>query len=332
MCKLAMIPYLKPSKSALAWSFARAITKPMCAADHDGYGYAAVGTDGAIGVERWLAGSNAWQHSARTMPAMLSAIVSGAIDNPPTIRDTSGPMLRDKEITALLLHSRYATSAVGLQNNHPHCSYDARDNVRTALVHNGVVQVNAKRLRYSTCDSETILVGFDKHGVTSAADAWQAAADDLSGYYALGIAHRSAGVTHVDIVRDSSAALSVCWVAELDAPVIATAPEHVKQACKRLSWHAPIVAPFRTDTHVRFNPATRTMVYSAQFKPSARWLGSGSGWGEGVDTGRWYKSSDGHYRQLPGEGGTLVSKGAYLSSEVEEVQQVLSMMGARGKK
>ena len=307
MCKLAMLPYFHPSQSALVWQLARHLTAPMVKHDRDGFGYAAVSPEGLISVERWLTGSQAWQAPRAVMPPDLAALA--VADSPAAAtHDSAGATLRDAPVAALLLHSRMATTAKGLQNNHPHVSYSG-DAIRTALIHNGVVQVNAKRLRFSTCDSETILTGYDKHNVGTVPGNWQNAADEVQGYYALGIAHRGSAGTVVDIVRDSAAALSLCYVPELNAPVYATDPDHVRAACKAMGWRAPVVAQVKPLTVTRFNPLTRTIITHGTFTAQPR-----------AAVFNWQDWSE---EQAPRH------RGQYLSAEQGEVQEALSMLSKR---
>lgn len=320
------MPYLLPEKSTLAWDLARVLSKPMCASDRDGFGYAAMSPLGEIGTERWLTGAHAWQDMSEGMPAALSALLAPRAAAP-TFRDAAGVDLRDQPVISLLLHSRMATAARGLENNHPHNSYAHDSAIRTALVHNGVVRVNEKRLRFSTCDSETILTAYEKHYVHLQAKNWKHAAAELLGYYALGIMH--AGATpHIDIIRDSHASLYVCWVRELDAPIVATASDHVKQACKKLGLREPICEPFRENTLVRFDPLARTVTESLQFEGQHYW-GGYSAWGETRDTvlSNWEtKKTKRHKRDKEVallESENAPRRSAYLHDDMSAVQRAL---------
>lgn len=333
MCKLALMPFLSPDKSPLAWSLAHALSKPMCVNDRDGFGYAAMSPLGEIGTERWLTGDVAWQDTPEGIPSSLDALLKPRTAGP-VIRDAAGADLREKPVMALLLHSRMATAARGLLNNHPHVSYLPSADVRTALIHNGVVRVNEKRLRYSTCDSETILTAYEKHYVQQNALNWRHAAAELLGYYALGIMHAGNGkdiAPHVDIIRDDNASLYVCWVRELDAPIVATASDHVKQACKKLGLREPICEQFRSNTFVRFDPATRTVISSHQFEGNKFW-GYGDSWEstrsqvlDVWETKRKNKRKADLERTFANHHSTHATntRGAYLSADMEAVQKAL---------
>ncbi len=145
-----------------------------------------------------------------------------------------------------------------------------KDGPWAALIHNGVVAKDGLRFEQSTCDSEGILNAMRDENALYVPENLQDALDRIYGYYALGVMVHTYEGWAVDVIKDGTAHLTALYVAELDAVVFATSPDHVTAACKQLKWRRPARAKLRDNVRVRFDATTGAALVTDTFEPRRR--------------------------------------------------------------
>lgn len=323
MCKLVMIPHIPEGKSKQAWRLAKAVTPAMTRGDDDGFGYAAVtnvkneeGQDMLLS-EKWLFPKDAWSNKLPGEFKGLELALQGGLSHDVYRHkgvDLSNSSQRPS-IKAIMLHSRYSTCGGGVENSHPFVLEDY-DSPYAALVHNGVVDKTGLTFKQSTCDSEGILNKLEDERVFAEPANLQKALDAIKGYYAYGMLALTLEDGWVmDIVKDSTAQLSACYVHELGAVVYATAASQIEGACKKLKWKRPIVARLRDNVRVRYHVETGATMLIDTFKSAGyarqSWHSAHASGNYGAMDTQWEDMEEAYYKQK-GVGGA--STGATTKS------------------
>lgn len=277
MCKLVIIPHIPEGKSKNAWRLAKAVTPAMTRGDNDGFGYAAVSSvkneegQPLMLAEKWLYPKDAWSNKLPGEFRGLEAALQGGLNK--EVYRHFGVDLSDgsqrPSIQAIMLHSRYSTCGGGVENSHPFVLEDI-DSPYAALVHNGVVNKEGLTFKQSSCDSEGILNKLEEERVFAEPGNLQKALDGIHGYYAYGMLALTLEDGWVmDVVKDSTAQLSACYVHELGAVVYATAADQVVSACKKLKWKRPTVARLRDNVRIRYHVETGETLVIDGFKSAS---------------------------------------------------------------
>lgn len=228
MCKIAIMPGIDKRETETAWNLSKALEKHMSVFDSDGFGYVALGENGLFG-ERWLRNKDAFK--SKTTPYKREKQImrgyGGMIEKAENTSNSFGK--QSNEVTSIMLHARKATNAICLENTHPFVDKQ----LKTALIHNGVVDEQMLELKQSSCDSEGILNAYLDFYVNYDLSAIQNLADVLDGYYACGVFSQDEnGQWILDIFSDGGATLYATYVPKLDTFVFATKEHYVTQACK----------------------------------------------------------------------------------------------------
>lgn len=257
MCKIAVIPHIPHTAVDATLRLARALTEPMTRHDKDAFGVAAVGRHSSeVYTARWLDPRDAWQDTPHRAP----------YSNLRTVDYTTQGGDMPAAPTALLLHARYATSAKGLNNAHPHTSIDGH----MSLIHNGVVSPHNLKLKRTTCDSEGILNTLYDARVQDTPSKVRAALRKVQGYFALGVISLSTQGWTVDVIRDGQATLTYVDLPDLGTGIFCTTPEIVRAACVATSIRTGHIWEVRDNTHVRIHCETGSEIYSGVIDPPRR--------------------------------------------------------------
>jgi hypothetical protein len=267
-----MMAGIKPDKTELAYKFAKTIGELMSVANRDGLGYAAVDKDGNLFGERWLRNQDFYRLSSKRaakIEKMFEKALKSGITNQVTEYTKFGEVKRENTV-AMILHTRMATSARGMNNTHPFVYED------TALIHNGVIS-NEKEfdLKVSTCDSEAILQSYLKNKVGESPTAVQVMAKELVGYYACGVFSRdSEGIRILDVFAGNNSDLNMTYIHELDTWVFASLKLHLEEACKKLGWTHEEIAEVHNGKIIRCNPITGETILIEDFivGDRTRWI------------------------------------------------------------
>jgi hypothetical protein len=262
MCKLAIIPGIKPKHAKTAWRLARALTKPMTQNDRDGFGFMATGKSGIFGA-RWLDVKAALTDPSK--PALTQSAKYQSVLTPDGGDANSFGTYETP--TCIALHSRMATSALGITNTHPFVSPDGH----TALIHNGVISNPTSFLKSTTCDSEAILTRYLDVDVGRTFTKLQDALTPLEGFYAVAVMHAKPGRPKVlDIFKDDQSQLYCVELPALDTVIFVTSVKHIKKACKSLKMRVGAVCKVNGNSAIRIDAETGAMIQAGTIKPAER--------------------------------------------------------------
>ena len=225
MCKIAIIPGITNDTRSNALKLIKKLGDKMSVLpNNDGIGYSALNSKGKMFGERWKYNIDRFttppEESAghKKRKGWYSKFVT-QINN----ESSSGTYnkfgdLNLDDVAAITLHTRNATSSRDFINTHPFVDG------YTSLVHNGVIgNVSELELKYSTCDSETILNEYTRHDVMNSPKSIQEVAHKLQGSYACGVFSKTDNDVHIlDVFKSNTPNLSMGFVSELDTFVITT--------------------------------------------------------------------------------------------------------------
>jgi hypothetical protein len=248
MCKLLCIVDIEDQDKAL--QFIEEAIKPMTKTDDDGLGLIMMGSEG-LGVERWLYPDDFPETSV--IPEKLSKYTALL-----PVNYSSQGSLSQKDIYALGIHSRQATTPKCLENVHPF----VRKN--TALIHNGMISNHEAFKKYvSTCDSEALLSLYLEHKVKSNLPNIQLVCDEVTGYYAFMVFDPEQKA--VTIVKDNRAELSFGHVPGVGT-VFCTTPEIIKNTGGKLLKTKIETYPFPSNMVMRWTK-DQPMVETLDLEP-----------------------------------------------------------------
>ena len=262
MCKILLTCGIKPEKSKLLEQFIYKVAPILGRDDEDGMGYVALSKNGEMFGERWLNNTMAFNSSLKESTEQkiakmfFGALIEGRFYN------KFGKVQRDK-ITSVCLHARKATTDVSLDNTHPFVS----ENGKTALIHNGIVDILNLKLKTSTCDSEGLLNLYTKLKMYDHPKQMKKFAKMVDGYYACGIITQdSIGKWYMDIIKDNRAQLYAVYIKELDNVVFCTNETIILETCKLLGWTASGMFFVQDNTFIRLNALTGKVLSTRKFK------------------------------------------------------------------
>ena len=265
MCKIAVFPHIKQGHESKALKLAQAMTPGMTAQDKDGFGYMTLGENGIFG-ERWLDVKKAWKGKPKIDKALYNAltIYGDSLVSPETYNAFGIP---SKRIFCIALHGRLSTNSVSIENTHPF----VRDCEKNAIIHNGIIS-NTHEFKAdmkTTCDSETILIQVKKSKLAESPKAIQDVSDQLNGYFAVAsLAKTESGQWVLDVFKDSKASLYAVFVAELQSFVFCTDAKIVRDACRKIGFHALQSFQVSDNTLIRHNPMTGEVLARESFTES----------------------------------------------------------------
>lgn len=282
MCRVMAIAGLKPDKNKLLWKFLITAAPLMTTNNDDGLGYAAIGKDGLWG-ERWRYPFEAWRPESRKLyDGKDEAVLK-------KFKDAVDPDLRYScfgeqggDTKAVIYHARASTNDKTLANVHPF----VRE--KTALIHNGVIR-NDNQLKKitSTCDSECILNEYVDESVADDVDKIVSVTKKLYGYYGCAVlTENKKGSQYLDIFRHT-ASLSMAWIDQLQAAVICTSEEVIKDVCKELKLTYGHIFRIKENTLIRLDVNTGQPIAHRKFEPCTVWPTShASSSGESANAGK----------------------------------------------
>lgn len=234
MCKVFSMTNMSNVK--ITKKFLNIVRDEVCkTTDKDGFGYAILSDDGAIGGER-------------TMKPMSFNALSG---DPDKLRTASLPIVsRTRNVfgkidfrkpKSFIAHGRYSTNTVNLENTHPFVNDDI------AMIHNGVVSDADnmfKNLLKTSCDTEIILRAWEHGGMKTIES-------QVTGYYALAILDKVTKQLH--IVRDDKAMLYISYSRTVDSYIIATTIDIIQSVAKKMKWVCEQPEELLENIHVVFD-------------------------------------------------------------------------------
>lgn len=310
MCKIMIVPGIKPEKTDELFEFAQVAAVKLSEADPHGFGYAAYSqkvqdeTGNGLFGERWLSNGDAFNtlKSEDPVEVLLKKLSGHNVKNPPAFYSSFGNLAGRRSVNSLMLHSRYATCAKNIQNTHPFINKDAN----LALIHNGVIlSATAKQMPTSTCDSEAILTEYQNYDVRGDLENIKWAVEELTGWYAVGVLSSmkgpgSPGKAYLDIFKETQASLYVGWVPELEAAVYCTSAQILYDTATEVGMTVVGIRAVFSDTAIRIDAVTGEVMGSQDFRHNSltktTYKESSQGWSD------WEGALEGAYDRadLPG--------------------------------
>lgn len=272
MCKVLLVPNIKDNKRKLTIDFIKTMGRKMSVSNDDGLGYAAIDAAGNLFAERWLLNAKAFTRPTKETPEVYNKFskmfknFTGVAEDAYTSYGT--PDLHNAK--AVTLHTRWATTAKGLQNCHPFIDRD------TSVIHNGIIRNQTDfDLKLSTCDSEAILISYLENdiGINPKQESIQDMADALMGYMVSMLFSRDAAGNRVlDVFKQHNNNLYMSFIYELDTYIMTTSELDIKAVCELmgLTYAAPqqIIDP----AFMRINPFTGDILATNTFTPGKEFV------------------------------------------------------------
>lgn len=264
MCRLLIIPGLKPENAEDNWEFIQEMGAAMSDSNRDGLGYVSLAPKSDnICIERWHNNEDAFD--VRSEETDLSKKYLGFLKEESVNHKYVKVGEYLNEISAMLLHTRMATTARTFNNTHPF--YDEKTG--TTLIHNGVIRnVETEDNIRSTCDSERILNKYLEHKVAANPENIQKVVDDLEGNFACGVLSHNGTEVIIDIFK-SRANLYGAFIHELDCMVFSTNLKDIQSVCKKLNMTITNKFECRDDMLIRFNARTGEVLLTQEYKDTA---------------------------------------------------------------
>lgn len=267
MCKIVVVPKITDETRETAKLFVEGISEFMSKVDDDGFGYAAINTEGKLFGERWHKNREAFKERHPLTDTELNILRSfKGVLSKDIKYNTFGAFHENNNMKAITLHARMATTGKIFQNTHPFVEKF------TSVIHNGVITNHDKLCKkYSSCDSEVILHEYIKNDVANNPKNIQRAVNKFEGYYACAVFSRMKdGTVILDIFKDGKANLGAIYVNELESVVIATDTDHIERTCTQLGLTAGPKFEFKPGQLLRFNVATGEVISKTAFDPYFR--------------------------------------------------------------
>lgn len=270
MCKVLILPKIANETRVAALSFFETMKPLLSVGNKDGLGYAAIDSSGALFGERW--------HKNEDSFSSIKVVDNGKGDEFAEFaantysKQISGQYnsfgnVNLNDVTAMTIHTRFATSGKEFKNTHPFV-YPEAD---TSLIHNGVINnVQDFKFKVSTCDSESILISYLDNKVASDTTAIQKVAQSLRGYYACGVFSRNeSGARIMDVFKGPDASLYAAYIKELDTTVFCTSMSDIISACEKLDFSIGKIYSLKEG--VMFRYINGELVNKSTFTPAPRW-------------------------------------------------------------
>jgi len=287
MCKIFAMPGIKEKNVKKAQAFVEQVG-PLLASppDNDGFGYAAITKDGKVFGERWLNPKEIYKQPTKNKA--LSSAQEKIFDgfgnslkyNVPTV---SGAHMEFgtknmKDVVTIIAHARNKTAGVvSIENTHPFFMVDdPKGAPDIALIHNGTIRnhYNLETKKTSTCDSEVIMLEWDKLNMESNIELIDKLAKKLIGEYACAILSSQSAedgevYPQLDVFK-SNKPLYVAHIEELETKVFCTKEDVIERACKASGYKRPNIHEFLDGNYLRFDATTGEVVDATQFELSDR--------------------------------------------------------------
>lgn len=260
MCKILVMSGLKPEVSDLAWEFIEEMGGVMSKGNNDGLGYTAVDQEGKMFGERWHNNYDAFDYRpiSSSVLSKFNKFLEG--ENKRNTYNKFGSF--KKNISAITLHTRMATSGKEFQNTHPFVDLQHD----TSVIHNGIITNHSKEDQIrSTCDSERILNKYIEHKVMKNPNDIQKMVKDLTGYFACGIVSRDRDDRRVIDVFKSHANLNGLFIKQLGVFVFATSADDVENVCRTLGLTITYRSSVKENTLMRLDALTGEPIFFKEY-------------------------------------------------------------------
>lgn len=260
MCKVFSMVGINDQNRKQAIQILKAVKRPMCAIEKDGFGYAAITKDGNIFGEKWLSVDSAFMDNSSYTLGESERFMFENYDDFLFYEEkyqSIGEIDLDNAVT-IIAHSRMATTgAKTIQNVHPFF-YD-----NTAFIHNGMVY-NHKQLKkkISENDSETLLHQYIDFEIKDNPDNIEFALSEVDAYFAcMALSNNEKDGPILDIFK-TEAFLHMFYLPDLKILCFTTKPETILAEIHKLKIR--FTKPFEVldDSFLRINPITAKPIYT----------------------------------------------------------------------
>lgn len=303
MCKVMMIPNVNDKNRSRVREFMLKVPSYLAAhPDNDGFGYAAITSDGHIFGEKWLKPTDAFntmvvkksKNQNKIIDIHGQKILKGTSTDKPLeeIYSKFGKVTEanKKKIVGVILHGRKTTKGgTNIQNTHPFVQFGKKEFEDIALIHNGTINNHEEekfKKKYSTCDSEVILHHYLKNSVNNVPENIQLMADDFNGPYAVGVLttgmdENGENPTPIMDIFKGHKPLTVNFIEELDTFVYCTKADTVKDICRSAGFNSTDIPHYELEDGALFRwdllagtPKFTTEEPYIQFKVGERYMGN----------------------------------------------------------
>ena len=309
--------------------------------DNDGFGYAAMTSEGNIYGERWLNVVDALKDRYKLSGEFedkLKKTFGDAIkletESNAEKYNTFGDFSKENisKTTSIILHARNKTKGdKNIENTHPFYCGDKEDVHDIALIHNGTIRnhedIPKRHSDYSTCDSEVILNQYLDYGINFEASNIESLADDFIGEYACLVLTKSSvnnkEVPIVDVFK-SEKPLYMAFIKEYGCVVFCTMKHIIVDVAKDCNLTVIGISEFQDGNLLRFNAVTgQLMQKPVKFEPSERHTKTStySGYNGNYNSGRSTKSTTTTPALPNNSGNGNVSKLPLNAKKDEELEQ-----------
>lgn len=285
MCKILVIPGVKPDKQKAVEKFIMGMTAPMTQTpDNDGFGYAEIYSNGSIAGEKWLKPDDAWKKRLTTPSKpkkRLMDMFGDALEDLNSASENSyhefGKRPKGEVPVAYIVHSRNKTQGeININNTHPFYEFELEGAPKTALIHNGTIKNHEKLAtkKYSTCDSEVILHEWLKLKMYDDIGGMPELAKTLIGEYAVGIlttAKDANGTEYpaLDLFK-SNKDLYCAFIKELDTYVFCTSKYTLETGAKNAEMTISELFEFKNGFYFRIDAESGEVMEWIEFDLSEK--------------------------------------------------------------
>jgi hypothetical protein len=243
---------IKDNNRKKALTFIELMGEKLSYGNSDGLGYAALDTEDRLFGERWFSNKEAFKTSPKN-----------SFNNRVKLKESGYSSFGEKNLTnvsAILLHTRFATCERTLANVHPFVKED------TALIHNGVIRNPEKYApTISTCDSESLLNGYLQYDIANAPEELEAMVSPLEGYWATAVMAKLNGKYIIDIFK-YGASLEAVYIYDLEAWVFSTNATDIENICDRMKMKYSDSGEVLSNSHLRLDPHTGETLFSEEYE------------------------------------------------------------------
>lgn len=274
MCKVAGVTSVNDQNRSDVWVFMQLLGELMSEGNTDGLGYAAFDKQGNIFGEKWLINKMAFKDLS-----LIQGFNNAKVDK---IYQNFGNVIRD-EAQGIILHTRMATCARGIDNTHPFV--DNIDKPSVAIIHNGLIwndQIFKKK--YSTCDSEVIAHLYSENEVPLDLTNLSKFTTRMTGWFTvLTLAKDANGKLIMDAFSDTGR-LGSYYIKELGTRVYSTRADDVYKIAHQLGMTPTHREEMNANSAFRVNVLTGEQIVHTKFKvPELTYADYGDdGWGANV--------------------------------------------------
>jgi hypothetical protein len=269
-----MIPGIKKQHQAKVKEIVVKMSEVFARVDEDGFGYAAITSQGKIYGEKWLKKADVFNlHEQPAIDPLAqkiqdffgpaagkSDLVVGTTENKYASFGDRSPEAVDDTV-AMIFHARKKTfGEKTIENCHPFVELNDANAPDTAVIHNGSI-VNHLSLtkKYSTCDSETILHEYLKQVTYYNPQSIQKIASTLIGEYTVGVLssiEENNSVTPILDIFKSNKELYGCYVKDIETYLFTTSDWQLKAVLTEMKLDYVGVTEIKDGFLLRINAIT----------------------------------------------------------------------------